>query len=265
MDVVLLLLFVFAIFSILGIQFFAGMMHARCRMTPHPIKMPALLPDDNEFSSCCKPPDGGWTADAANCIESDCFQQYMAVVVNDPDAYACMVDDEGTPIVDEDEWTQTTSPWTAEQDCFWPLVPDDTRVCSVTGGGMHGCNAFDVAAMDYQVALGEATGLTFNSSYPQVACGSNYDNRGNPRFVSESHPYGFDRMTSGTFTGDLNFGYTTFDNMGAAFVTIFQSVTMEGWIDVMYMVSLACVLTFDTFGVHWFVVCLPHLLFRGSD
>lgn len=31
---------------------------------------------------------------------------------------------------------------------------------------------------------------------------------------------------------DLNFGYSSFDNMGVSFITIFQCVTLEGWIDI---------------------------------
>ena len=31
-----------------------------------------------------------------------------------------------------------------------------------------------------------------------------------------------------------NFGFTGFDNIGQAFLTIFTSITLEGWVDVMY-------------------------------
>ena len=44
-------------------------------------------------------------------------------------------------------------------------------------------------------------------------------------------------MESGTFISDLNYGYTKFDWVGGAFYTIFQCITLEGWIDIMYMVS----------------------------
>ena len=33
----------------------------------------------------------------------------------------------------------------------------------------------------------------------------------------------------------MNFGITTFDNMGVSMLTIFQSITLEGWSDLMYM------------------------------
>ncbi len=38
-DVVLLLCFVLAIFSILGVHLFAGRLHGRCRVTPYPVKV----------------------------------------------------------------------------------------------------------------------------------------------------------------------------------------------------------------------------------
>merc|ERR1719262_669107 len=51
----------------------------------------------------------------------------------------------------------------------------------------------------------------------------------------------WDRFSTGLFKtlypefeGDLNFGYTNFDNFFSAFVTLFQAVTMEGWTIIMY-------------------------------
>jgi len=46
---------------------------------------------------------------------------------------------------------------------------------------------------------------------------------------------------------DLNFGFSSFDNIIAAFLTIFQCVTLEGWIDITniyedaYQVGFVCV------------------------
>ena len=34
---------------------------------------------------------------------------------------------------------------------------------------------------------------------------------------------------------ELNYGVTNFDQLGSAFLTIFQCITMEGWTTVMYM------------------------------
>jgi Ion transport protein len=35
----------------------------------------------------------------------------------------------------------------------------------------------------------------------------------------------------------MNYGITTFDNIGVGMLTIFQVITLEGWTDIMYMVS----------------------------
>merc|ERR1719262_165369 len=92
-------------------------------------------------------------------------------------------------------------------------------------------------------------------------CGSNYDPFGQVRFEKAPlvgkgvYMAQCDPMASGTsasadgksrcstglfktlypeFEGDLNFGYTNFDNFFSAFVTLFQAVTMEGWTIIMY-------------------------------
>ena len=45
-----------------------------------------------------------------------------------------------------------------------------------------------------------------------------------------------DQLTmSAVYTEDLNFGFTTMDNLASALLTIFQAVTLEGWVDVMYV------------------------------
>jgi hypothetical protein len=45
----------------------------------------------------------------------------------------------------------------------------------------------------------------------------------------------------------LGYGFVNFDNLGSACLTIFVSITLEGWSDVMYAVM-------DSFGVPWFTV-----------
>ena len=34
-----------------------------------------------------------------------------------------------------------------------------------------------------------------------------------------------------------NFGLTTFDNIGTGYLALFTVITLEGWTDIMYMVS----------------------------
>ena len=66
---------------------------------------------------------------------------------------------------------------------------------------------------------------------------SNYDAFGNPRFLDELTPYGYPRMKSGVYNEALNWGFTSYDNVGLAFITTFQVITLEGWTDIMTRVS----------------------------
>ena len=42
-------------------------------------------------------------------------------------------------------------------------------------------------------------------------------------------------ITRDTAIEDLNFGYSSFNHLASAFLTIFQCVTLEGWIDITNM------------------------------
>ena len=44
-----------------------------------------------------------------------------------------------------------------------------------------------------------------------------------------------DDVYADTRIADLNYGLTTFDNVFKAFITIFQTITMEGWTSIMNM------------------------------
>ena len=44
-------------------------------------------------------------------------------------------------------------------------------------------------------------------------------------------------MREPDYISELNWGFTNFDHIGYAFLSIFQSITLEGWVDIMYMVQ----------------------------
>jgi len=52
---------------------------------------------------------------------------------------------------------------------------------------------------------------------------------------------------------DLNWGITNFDNIGSAFLTIFQCITMEGWTQIMYIYMDAYI---DWFVVIYYISCV---------
>ncbi|GMI01219.1 hypothetical protein TrST_g7004 [Triparma strigata] len=217
-SVIVLLVFVFTIFGILGTQIFLGLTHQRCRVTPYPVSL-----DYNPILH------------GSNYSEYKCLSGGLEVNYDEL---------EGTSIDKED------SPWHINQDCYWPHSSADERACSFdTGGGAHKC-VHDSDVVDEQY---------------WTWCGSNYDAWGNVRFKGDLDmvmPEGYPLQA---FTANdisvpeeshilknvtasymkvipewhegLNFGLTNFDDFPHAFIGIFQSITMEGWVDIMYFLQ----------------------------
>eukprot|EP00752_Nemacystus_decipiens_P011295 g10037.t1 len=140
--------------------------------------------------------------------------------------YRCLDVSNFDVVDDEPSWTQSTSPWSTPRECWWPIDAEDERLCtSNSGSGKHKC---------------EHDPLYMNETDFRW-CGSNYDAMGNPRFASgviEGVEWEAARLTdNATFVQSLNWGYTNFDNIFVAFLTIFQSITMEGWSDILYQIK----------------------------
>ena len=49
--------------------------------------------------------------------------------------------------------------------------------------------------------------------------------------------HGFDIVNTAIYKEDLLWGIPQFNNFLEAFLSIFQSITLEGWVDIMYTVS----------------------------
>ncbi|CAN0277135.1 unnamed protein product [Pylaiella littoralis] len=140
--------------------------------------------------------------------------------------YRCLDVSNFDVVDDEPSWTQSSSPWSTPRECWWPVDSEDERLCtSNSGSGKHKC---------------EHDERYMNTSEFRW-CGSNYDALGNPRFaggVIEGVEWKASRLTdNATFVQSLNWGYTNFDNIFVAFLTIFQSITMEGWSDILYQIK----------------------------
>jgi len=184
-SVILLLMFVFIIFSVLGLSLFMGSVDTCCRLTPFPVTT-------------------DWNI-GFNFTEYRCLD-------------APNVD---FPSVDFP--TQSSSPWHTPQKCYWPTDDLDQRPCTFPGQpGNHRCSQ--------------------SESY-STWCGSNWDAYGNARFQGETTlgmygDYYFSKghlMTWGSFNSNMDFGYTTFNDIFRSFVTVFESVTLENWSWIMYM------------------------------
>lgn len=195
-NVMVLLLFILACFTLFGVTFWRGLFHSRCRLTPFPVKVPV---------------------DCRNATEA-CWNQFLFDAVSNPDAHRCLPNLNN----DVETWTQSTSPWflSGPQDCVWPIDESDTRVCSdITGPGSYTCSR-PITFMDDDTLI-------------YRTCGSNYDAFGNPRFIDSLEPFGISRMQASVFNEAFNWGMTNFDNFASAFVTTFQIVTLEGWSDIL--------------------------------
>jgi hypothetical protein len=108
---------------------------------------------------------------------------------------------------------------TEPDDGFWPYVTDPESLCTVNGLGGRTCPLGTFCAQP---------------------------SRNNIKYDDE-------RIIN---SGLVNYGVTTFDNLPFAFVTIFQMITLEGWVDIMYLLidsgPIAMSIVFSVFLV---VIC----------
>lgn len=130
-NVLVLQIFVFFIFGILGIQLFGGGMNRRCRLTEFPVKLPPGSVDNNVV----------WPVP----------DEYLAEVLANPEAFKCL----DAPLLEysdnnTSEYFKETSPWNKPQDCFWPVDEDDSFVCAARGqSGNHQCSSTTTCGSSY--------------------------------------------------------------------------------------------------------------------
>ncbi|KAG7381327.1 hypothetical protein PHYPSEUDO_006213 [Phytophthora pseudosyringae] len=127
-NVVVLQVFLFFMFTILGNQLFGGDMTRRCRLTEFPVRLPV-----DEFN-----PQGVWP------VPTD----YLAAVLADPNVYRCL----NGPVleVESGNFVKETSPWYQAHPCFWPVNPNDTQLCARPSySGNHQCASGDTCGGNY--------------------------------------------------------------------------------------------------------------------
>jgi len=134
------------------------------------------------------------------------------------------------------KWTKASSPWAVPQECYWPTDDSDRQLCSLAGfQGKHRCVG--------------------------TWCGSNYDYFGNPKFKGDAVIGMYQRYFTSqqlldwpTFKPELNFGYTTFDNFLLAVVPLFQTATLTGWSDILFMIGDASNLAVPVIFFFFFIL-----------
>lgn len=226
-SVIIVLLFMMLVFGIAGINLFSGSMQQRCRLTPFPVTTNWTEGQDVLHHACLKHE----VMDLATREEKFVELTRLNVAISDE-----MYEPEL-----QNKFSKSNSPWrNAKADCFWPLDEEDGRLCSTKSDDGHRCygeSTFTVKeerdGAFYPVdwwGFKMTNGVLKQPRY----CGSNYDYFGNPRFTIVQNV----SLTTPTkdpdlFSEDYSYGYTTFDHLGLAMLTIFQSITQEGWSDVM--------------------------------
>lgn len=129
-NVLVLQIFVFFIFGILGIQLFGGGMSRRCRLTEFPVKLPP--------------------GSVGNNVVWPVPDEYLVEVLANPEAFKCL----DVPLLEysdnTSEYSKETSPWNNPQDCFWPVDEDDSFVCAARGqSGNHQCSSTTTCGSSY--------------------------------------------------------------------------------------------------------------------
>lgn len=205
-NVAVFLMFVFLIFGILGVQLFAGLTHYKCRVTPYP-----LLQDDSLCNN-----------DGDHCYDLDAPVNASNFPACIPGAIVLHHLSREEEIKEVSLLGRKESPWQTPQSCEWPIYKETTRTCTLTGAGRYTCPQYD------------EDGVKLN-----LYCGSNYDIWENPRFENPN-------IMEVNYMEENAFGYTKFDNIGQAIIAIFQTITLERWVDIMYMVRFFFSLVFSS-------------------
>eukprot|EP00397_Hematodinium_sp_SG-2012_P003139 GEMP01003147.1.p1 GENE.GEMP01003147.1~~GEMP01003147.1.p1 ORF type:complete len:1326 (+),score=197.79 GEMP01003147.1:475-4452(+) len=217
-TVVTMLMFLLVIFGVLGMNFWGGLTHKRCRLT----KWPLFFARER---SMCKDNDWCFTPETPD-FQFWCQQNPQSGEVNgisrriprDYDSQECY----NRTMFGNDVYV------------MWPVDIQQTRLC----GGFYQCQPPDanwyknerVAGNIHLASLAE-------DKLENTFCGSSIAlDFGSVQNLSR----GINRVDNFHRENQivpLNQGLSSFDNMGSAVVLIFQSITLEGWVDIMYMLT----------------------------
>ena len=211
-NVCVLMLFFFFVFSILAVQLWGwnGALFGRCRLTAEPVNA-------TQGALAWPPPAGmdneGWVAAAAALnvtgvagVLAPCVDGATGLVIPQGDPYG----GGGSSWAGRGRWSWGSSPWATRRDCVWPVAAAarfSRALCSLPGnGGGHVCPA------------------------PQV-CGSNFDGFGRPRFADRVAQF------EAVNADHLGYGYHAFTTVPSAWLVMMQTITMADWRGFMYDVQ----------------------------
>ncbi|TMW68744.1 hypothetical protein Poli38472_006212 [Pythium oligandrum] len=125
LSVVAFLSFLFFLYGVIGVQLWSGVLNARCRLTPHPVKLdPRLTLED--------------------------LPEYQARVLANVSAYWCRDEDNEIIPLSDASWTHDSSPWRQPRACYWPIPDEATpRTCNIDGNSYRQCPTGQTCGSDY--------------------------------------------------------------------------------------------------------------------
>lgn len=211
-DVVLLAIFLLIMFGVLGLHFWSGILHRSCRLTEQPLHF-------SPQANC-----SGWCFDNASLVNvslSSSIVQIDSSLVFDT---YCRTN------------KNCLSNWESGRDYYvWPLDDSQERFC-----GEYVCRARDMSSGSELQVLQLLGSAAEDSTQVNTVCGSPLasDAEYGPEVVNtELKGVNLDDWNFEVQGSSRNWGITHFDNVAASFLVVFQSVTLEGWSDVMGMVQ----------------------------
>jgi len=275
---------IFIVFGVLGITLFGGVMHRRCRLTPGPISFA------QEVASCsnewCFTPDGATTS----LVTSKGFtKKHNAVIFAAWCTPECVSEiAKGNPYnvwpIDDTQRRlcggayqcgSTNGPLllapTATHTHWFEMLEGESLE-HAENSEIHNDNDERETKNDTLVGALRLMGVSIlHRGTPEVmvnltTCGGAFSDDklyglSNPdldhSFRLPEFTHLDDYLSNSNNLVELNFGWSNFDNAGASYLVIFQILTLEGWVDIMYMLQ-------DGYGNFFPAIFFCLLIFLGA-
>jgi hypothetical protein len=230
-------IFLLTVFGILGMNFWNGVMHRRCRLTPQPLRFISSWPSAEECTGwCLREGHPVWLSKTHSSFLEKEGEHWIMLSANSTsklfDSYC------GTAC--RSALRRPLQNW-----WVWPVDSEQERLC----GGRYQCwitEDEDTATLRTLAGVGSNTVCGNKYAADEAFAPSAY----NPHLVKVS---GSGDGDDALFSDSFNFGFTHYDHLAGASLVVFQSCTLEGWVDIMYMLQDS---HNDVFASVYFIVTL---------
>lgn len=109
------LMFLLFLYGVVGVELWSGALHARCRLTPYPLRL-----EEN--------------------LTYESFSEYQEEIIAQF-AHSPCTDHSGEQIsLRNSAWNHDTSPWNTPRVCFWPIAEEQIEhTCALSGATFREC------------------------------------------------------------------------------------------------------------------------------